>query len=209
MSRTFILCPEVEALYHQTIERACTREFLGWETSSQQSSIDQINNTFWAAAAVNERADGEATPDEGRRLDLAEARLAIAALNRAADGDRLIAANESRAAYDQLQETIGRLDSSGGRSAAQSLMAECSARGRGWRRIRDESVQRDIRAVFQAHDVTELDSRPGMDPVDAIFAAYAYDFQVGGSDEDISFNDAMFASASIESALRGLQTFYA
>ncbi|HEX5034945.1 MAG TPA: hypothetical protein VFW62_10715, partial [bacterium] len=185
------------------------REFLGWETSSRQSSIDQINNTFWAAAAVNERAEGEATPDEGRQLDLAEARLAIAALNRAADGDRLIAANESRAAYSQLQETIGRLASRGGRGAAQSLMAECSARGQGWRRIRDESVQRDIRAVFQSHDVTELDPRPGMDPVDAVFAAYAYDFEVGGSDEDIGFNDAMFASAGIESALRGLRAYYA
>ncbi|HKX12355.1 MAG TPA: hypothetical protein VJP40_04315 [bacterium] len=208
MSRTFTLCPEVEALYRQTIERACAREFLGWTTSSRQSSVDQINNTFWAAAAVNERANGETAPQEGRQLDLAEARLAIAALNRAADGDRLIAANESRAAYDQLQETIGRLDSGGGHSAAQSLMAECSARGRGWRRIRDETVQRDIRAVFQDHDVTELDPRPGMDPVDAVFAAYAYDFEVGGSGEDIDFSDAMFASASIESALRGLTTYY-
>lgn len=206
--RTFTLCPEVQALYDRTVDRACRREFLGWTTSSRQESIDQINNAFWAAAAVNERAEGETAPEEGRQLDLAEARLAIAALNRAADGDRLIAANEGRAAYHQLQETIGRLDSGGGRRAGEALMAQCSARGRGWRRIRDETVQRDIRAVFRNNGVTELDARPGMDPVDAVFAAYAYDFQVGGSDEDIEFSDAMFASASIESALRGLSTFY-
>ncbi len=207
--RTFSLSPEVESLYRQTIDRACSRQFI-IEWSSESEAIDQINNAFWAAAGVNERAAGEAAPDENRALDLSEARLAIAALNLAADGDRLIAADEGRAAYDRLQETIGAMVPAPyfGQSSAEFLMAQCSGRGRGWRRIRDESVQRDIRANFRNDSVTALDGRPGMGPVDAVFAAYAYNSQVGGADETIGFNDAMFASASIESALRGLTTYY-
>jgi hypothetical protein len=207
--RTFAhRCPEVEALYQHTIDRACSREFI-FTWSSRSEAIDQINNAFWAAAGVNELAEGgEAAPDEGRQLDVAEARLAIAALNRAADGDRLIAADEARAAYRGLQDTIGHLNAGSGRSAAETLMAQCSERGRGWRRISDESVQRDIRAVFRSHYATEIDARPGMNPVDAVFAAYAYNFEVGGSDETIGFSEAMFVSGSIESVVNGLTTYY-
>lgn len=202
-------CPEVRALYEQTIARACERSFLGYTTSSQQESIDQINNVFWAAASVNEAAEGRAAPDEGRALDLAEARLAIAALN-VASGERLIAANEGRAAYDRLQETIGSVIAATylRQNPAEVLMSQCSSRGRGWRRIRNEAIQGDIRANFRSERVTSIDSRPGLNPADAVFAAYTYNFQVGGSDETIGYSDAWAASATIEYAARGLTTYY-
>lgn len=213
MSRTFdpYQCPEVRALYEQTIARACERAIpvVGYVTSSREEAIDQINNVFWAAASVHELEAGQSAPEEHRVLDLAEARMAIASLNYVSS-ERAIAANEGRAAYERLQETIGTISAANffGQNPAEALMAQCASRGRGWRRIRDTTTQRDIRANFRSAGVTALDARPGMDAVDAVFAAFAYNYQVGGSDETIGFSDAMAASGSIEFALRGLTTYY-
>lgn len=207
---TLWITPETRELYDQTLRRAASRHFI-FEWSSQAEAERHITNTFFAAAQVTEISDGSAASlnlDEERTLDLAEARLAIAALNRAADGDRLIAADEGRAAYEHLNDTIQSMLPArlAGRNYCDYLMWQTSARADGWRRISDAMVAREIRGSFRGEEIESVDPRPGLDTVDAVFAAFLMNYQVGGSDEDITWNDAMFAGGS--SAIRGLAAFY-
>lgn len=204
------ITPEANDIYRQTLDRAAARRFI-FEWSSQEEAEAYITNVFFTAAQVSEIADGSAAIldlEEDRSLDLAEARLAAAALNRAAEGDRLIAADEARSAYHRLNDTIGSMLAAplAGRTYPDYLIWQTSARADGWRRVSDAMVAREIRGFFRGPEIESIDPRPGLNVIDAVFAAFVLNFQVGGSDEDIEWNDIMFSNSA--SAIQGLSTYY-
>ena len=93
-----------------------------------------------------------------------------------------------------------------GSSYCDYLIRQTSGRANGWRRISDAMVAREIRGIFRSEEVESIDPRPGLDTIDAVFAAFLLNFQAGGSDASISWNDVMFTNAG--SAVRSLTTYY-
>lgn len=209
MSRLWIT-PESSEIFYQTLERAASRQFI-IEWSSQTEAEQAITDAFFAAASVTEISEGQDSTfnlDEERTLDAQEARLAAAVLTQAAGGERLIAADEARAAYDGLVETIGSmLPARGtGNNYCEYLIRQTSERASGWRRISDSMVAREIRGIFRNVEIQSIDPRPGLNPVDAVFAAFLLNFQAGGIDANIGWNDVMFTNGS--QAVQSLINFY-
>ncbi|MFO1518318.1 MAG: hypothetical protein U1F57_01425 [bacterium] len=199
---SLIISPEAQNLYDQTLARACARSFI-FEWSSQAETERLMRETFFQAACVNELADGTPVGSD-RVLDLAEARLAAAALHRAADGEYLIAADEARDAHEQLQATLQVMTDAPlhGQNYADWLVSQSQSRAVGWRRIRPAFTRSEIRGAYRNAQATQLDSRPGMNAVDAVFMSLALNMEAGGNDSDISYSDVWNASSQVESAIR-------
>lgn len=197
------LAPHAAQAYQDALLRAEAQYFLFWQTSSRGEAEQAIRDVFYQAAAINEAIDGR-SPAAERFLDASETRLAVAALNLAAGGQRNLGRSTAAKAEQWLWECRALIQGishkNPGEAEPESLIQLTQSRAKGWRRIPDSMVAREIRAVFKNEAVRRFDGDPGLSMIDSLFAYLYLNDQSGGTNADIEFRDVLWTTPRIEYA---------